>query len=108
MHVECLAEAGLPFLAGPVGDVRNSSLLFDLAPEPRGVTGLVREDQLSPGEARQQVPRRGDIVRLPLGERQPDGQAVPVGDRMDPGGQASSTLAQTSIRVAFFKVAAEW
>jgi hypothetical protein len=106
--VEPWREADRAFAVSLRWDVRPTALLRDHRAQPVGVVSAVGEHHLSFADAVQQFGCCQDVVRLPRRDRELDRQSVAVGQSMDFRSKTAPASSKTSIRVAFFKVAAEW
>jgi len=104
-----LVEAALDDVAGPVEyrveapsaslagdqhrDVGAPALAADEVGEPSGVIALVGDQRASTQRAGDQSARGGDVVDLARGQRQAQGQAAPVDQRVQLGGQPAARAA---------------
>ena len=104
--VEPGAEADRTFAIGLGRDVGPAAALADHRAQPVGVIGLVAEHHLALAHTVEQLGRCLDVVVVAGRDDQLDRQPVAIGQSMDFRSKTAPAASQTSIRVAFFKVAA--
>ena len=106
LFVEPWAEADGSFSVGFGRDVGPSAPVTDHRAQPVGIIGFVSEHHLSLADVGEQFRCCLDVMRLAGGDDDLDRQAIVVGQSMDFRSKTAPASSKTSIRVAFFKVAA--
>jgi len=101
------AEADRVLAVGLRRDVGPGAPFVDHLAYPVGVIGLVGQQHLARLHVVQEITGNRGVVLLAGGDRQTHGQAVFVGYSMDFRSKTAPASSETTIRVAFFKVAAE-
>ena len=106
--VERPAEAGLPLAIGLGRNIGHRTLPFNQVTDATRVIGLVGEHDGARFEPVEQGQRGWCIVRLARCQAEPDGQALPVDDRVDLGRETAPRATETMISTPLFAVAACW
>lgn len=104
--VERFGEAMSLRSIGFVGNVGGGPLGLDMVAYPIGIIGFVGQQDIAVSKSVEKRCGAMHVVGLAWGERQLDGQAARIRQRMDFGGQSSSRAAHTMNCVAFFTLAA--
>ncbi|KRE08895.1 hypothetical protein ASE61_04935 [Bosea sp. Root670] len=76
--------------------------------ETIGIVGLVGQYDCSGGNVIEQIVGSLNVMTLPSGKAQPDGEALPVDNRVDFGRDPASGATETMISIPLFTVAACW
>lgn len=104
--VERPAEARLPLAIGFGRDVGDRALTLDQVADAARIIGFVAKHDRARLKLVEQLERGRCVVRMACRQAEPEGQALPIDDCMDLGGETAPGATQAMISTPLFAVAA--